>query len=115
MPLIADHIWRRHVPPEKYAHKAPSGRLYAHISISNHKMAAVAEAKAELARLKDTRETALIELRAAEATLDTLVAKADAARGGVDEAKKRLDAYTQNMKTIERRMLELLAEHNWTL
>jgi chromosome segregation ATPase len=78
-------------------------------------MASVAEAKAELARLKDTRETALVELRAAESVLDALVAKADKARVDVDDAKKRLDAYTENMKTIERRMLELLGEHNWTL
>jgi hypothetical protein len=68
------------------------------------------DAKAELARLKDTRETALIELRAAEVTLDALGRSAS-----VDEAKKRLDAYAENLKTIERRMLVLLAEHNWTL
>ena len=49
-------------------------------------MASVAEAKAELARLKDTRETALVELRAAESVLDALVAKADKARVDVDDA-----------------------------
>ena len=69
----------------------------------------------ELAALKESREVALVEMRAAETTLECLVSKAAAARTDVDDAKKRLDTYTENLKTIERRMIGLLLEHDWTL
>jgi predicted nucleic acid-binding Zn-ribbon protein len=69
----------------------------------------------ELASLKESRETALVEVRAAENTLDCLTAKAAAAKSDVDDAKKRLETYTENLKTIEQRMIELLLEHDWTL
>lgn len=73
------------------------------------------DAKGKLESLKESREAALVEVRAAETTLDCLTAKAASAKSDVDDAKKRLDTYTENLKTIERRMIGLLLEHDWTL
>ena len=65
-------------------------------------------ARAELAALKDSREAALAQVRAAEA--DSTVAAYSAA-----VAARHLEACVEKLKEIERRMISLLLEHDWTL